>query len=342
MKLSATKYFFIVFAIMLFIACNGDKNKHPDLSSNPVYQSDPALKKITEQITKSPKDASLFFERGKMLRKLKYDTLALKDLKMATILDSTRAEYYSAVGDLLFETKDIAGSVQWLQKAIILNPKDMRAHLKIAKMFLYIQDYSRGFAEINIVLRSSPYNPEAYFLKGMLYKDMRDTAKAISNFQTAVQVAPEYRDAVVQLGLLYSAKKDPIALKYLDNATKMDSSDVLPMYAKGVYYQENKDYENAKAMYKACIIRDYHYTNAYFNMGYILMHEDSLAKAYRQYDIVTKIDPVNSTAYYNRGLCSELMDSFKKAASDYQMALRIDSTYDSPREGLKRLRGKVK
>ncbi len=340
MKSAALKCCYFILVVLVFAACKDGKDKHPELTDNPVYSSEPALKKITDQIKSSPKDASLFFERGRLLRKLNYDTLALKDMKMATVLDSTRAEYYSAVGDLLFEKHDIAGSALWLQKAINLNPTDMRAHLKIAKMFLYIKDYAKGFAELNIVLRKDAYNPEAYFLKGMLYKDMKDTAKAISNFQTVLQVAPEYRDAVIQLGLLFTAKKDPIGLKYLENARKMDTTDVLPLYAKGMYYQDQKDYEQAKAMYKACIIQNRHYVNAYFNMGYILRLQDSTAKAYRQYDIVTKIDPSDPTAWFNRGLCSEIMDSIKKAVSDYQMALRLDSSYKSPKEALQRLKAK--
>ncbi len=340
MKHTWVIYFSIVLAIVAFTGCKDPKNTKNGATTNPVFESDPGLKKITEQINNSPKDAELYYNRGKMLRKLKQDSLALKDYKMATTLDTAKAEYFSAVGDLLFEKKDISGSVQWLQKAIRLNPTDRRAHLKIAKLFLYIKDYGKSFAEINIVLREEPFNPEGYFLKGMLYKDMKDTGKAISSFETVLNVAPEYRDAAIQLGLLYSMRKNPIALKYLDNAFKLDSIDVFPIFAKGVFYQNNKDYVNAKAAYKECIIRDHHYVDAYFNTGWILMQQDSFAKAYRQYDLVTKIDPSNPSAYYNRGICSELMDSVKKAIDDYKLALLLDTGYASPKEALKRLKVK--
>jgi tetratricopeptide (TPR) repeat protein len=326
--------------IMLILSCKNSTVKTPAADTDPVFQTDTKLKNITDEIKKSPKDASLYFQRGTMLRKMQFDSLAVKDDRTAISLDSNKAEYYSAIGDLLFEDKDIAGSLIWIQKAIEKNPKDRKAHLKVAKLFLYIRDYPKAFAEINVVLRQDVYDPEAYFLKGMLYKDSKDTAKAISNFQTAVQVSPDYKDAVVQLGLLYSAKKDPIALKYLENAYKIDTTDVFPIYAMGVYYQDTKDYVKAKELYKRCIIQDRHSADAYFNMGYILMQEDSLAKSYRQYDMVIKIDPRNPTAYYNRGLCSEMMDSVKKAADDYRIALSLDSSYSSPKEALKRLKGK--
>lgn len=325
---------------MMLTACGNNKKANEADISDPVYESDPGVKSLTEQIKNTPENAGLFFERGKKLHKLQYDSLALRDFKTATTLDSNKAEYYSAIGDLLFENKDLAGSVIWIQKALAKNPEDKNARLKIAKLFLYLQDYQKSFAEINKVLRKNPYDPEAYFLKGMIYKDLRDTAKAISSFQTVIQVAPEYRPAILQMGLLYSAKQDPIALRYLDNAYKMDSNDVFPVFARGVFYQQNNDYVNAKAEYKKCILRNRHYVDAYFNMGYILLQQDSLEKAYRQFDLAAKIDPRNPTIYYNRGLCSEMMDSTKKAIDDYRLAASIDTSYPSPKEALKRLKVK--
>ncbi len=340
MKNVFVKYLPVLICAVLFISCNSNSGKSTVADTDPVFQNDPKLKDITDQIKQSPKDATLYFQRGGMLHKMQLDSLALKDYKTASSLDTNKAEYYSAVGDLLFEKKDITGSVTWIQKAIGKNPNDQKAHLKIAKLFLYIKQYTKALAEINLVMRQNVFEPEAYFLKGMVCKNIKDTAKAISSFQTAVDVAPDYRDAIIQLGLLYSAKKDPIALKYFDRAFAIDSTDVFPVYAKGVYYQAAKDDVSAKEQYRICIYRDNHYVDAFFNMGYMLMQEDSVAKSYRQYDIVTKIDPRNSTAYYNRGLCSEMMDSFKKAVEDYRMAIDLDSSYKSPKEALARLKAK--
>ena len=333
-----------IFRIIVVIAglwlTGGCKNHAKDNSvgnSNPLFKSDPALKKITEEIINSPKDATLYYQRGKLLHRMQMDSLAVNDYKMASSLDTTKAEYFSAVGDLLFENKDISGSAVWIQKAIARNPEDQKARLKIAKLFLYIRQYPGAFEQINIVLRKNAREPEAYYLKGLIYKDMKDTAKAISSFFTALNSSPDYRDALIQLGLLYSDKKDKIALKYLDNAFGLDSNDVFPVFAKGVFYQNNGDLELAKETYHECIVRNHRYVDAYFNMGYIFMHQDSVEKAYRQYDIATRIDYMNPTAFYNRGVCNEAMDSLKQAAADYRKALTLDSSYKSPKLALEKL-----
>ncbi len=307
--------------------------------SDPVFQNT-AVKEISEKISGDPKNARLYYERGVLLHKLEADTFALNDFKKAVTLDSTKAEYFSAVGDLMFDHKDIAGSVPWIEKAVQLNPNDPIAHLKIAKMLVFMKDYSKAFAEINAVLRQNAMMPEGYFLKGIIYKDLKDTVKAISSFQTALQVAPDYKEAVIQLGSIYSAKRDPVALKYYDNAYKLDTLDVFPLYARGMFYQEQEKYEQAKHEYRNCIKHNPDYTNAYFSMGWILMQEDSLDKAWRQFDLVTKLEPTYEKAYYNRGLCSELMGDREEAILDYKQALTFNEQYKEAAEGLKRLGGK--
>ncbi|RYE23404.1 MAG: tetratricopeptide repeat protein [Sphingobacteriales bacterium] len=323
----------VVFVVAFASCKDGATNKNVDK----VFQH-PALKGLTEQIDKNPKDATLYYQRGKALHGLEMDSLALNDFKLAISLDSSKAQYFSAVGDLMFEHKDIAGSLPWLEHAIKINPKDASAHLKLAKLFFYTKDYTKAFAEINTVLRQDVYNPEGYFLKGMIYKDLNDTARAISGFQTAVQVAPDYRDAMVQLGLMYSMKKDVLALQYFDNAYKLDSTDVTPLFAKGVFYQNMNDFETAKQQYSKAIMSDRDFTNAYINMGYILLQQDSLEKAKRQFDLVTQLQPDDAEAYYNRGLCNELMGNKTEAVKDYEQALVFAKNYREPAEGLKRLK----
>lgn len=326
---------FLLPLIVLAAACGNDTA----VDNNPVF-AEPALKKITAAIEKDPKNSKLYFERATMLDGLEQDSLALNDYKKAISLDSTRSEYYSAIGDMLFEHKDLEGSVYWLERAMLLNPNDKRAHLKLAKLFLYVEEYNKSLSEINVVLRQDVYNPEGYYLKGMVYKNLKDTTRALSSFLTALQVEPTYRDAMIQLGIVYGMKGDPIALKYYDNAYQLDSLDAFPLFARGVFYQDKGNFEAAKAEYINTIMKDRNYTNPYYNLAYIYMEQDSLDKAFRQYDIITKIDPQDAEAYYYRGLCYEGMGKKNEAIVDYKQALLFDETYKEPQDALKRLGSK--
>jgi tetratricopeptide (TPR) repeat protein len=95
---------------------------------------------ISKQINENPKESGLYFKRGNRYRLLKEDSLALLDYKKAISIDTTQAKYYSALADLLFDHKDVAGSLTYIQKAIQLDPLDEVAHLKMARMFLFTEE----------------------------------------------------------------------------------------------------------------------------------------------------------------------------------------------------------
>jgi tetratricopeptide (TPR) repeat protein len=140
--------------------------------------------------------------------------------------------------------------------------------------------------------------------------------------------------------LIYSARNDSTALKYFDNAFRADTSDVFPLYSKGKFFQDHNQYERAKKEYTNCVLRDPNFSDAYFNIGWILMHQDSLEKARRHFDIVTRIEPTAADAYYHRGVCSEMMSRNKEALEDYKQALMFDKDYVEAQNGIKRLSGK--
>ncbi|OSZ79216.1 hypothetical protein CAP35_13450 [Chitinophagaceae bacterium IBVUCB1] len=325
---------YVLLALLTVSACKDKSDKATD--NNPLFKSS-KLKDITEKINDKPDDAALYYQRGILLHEMQEDSMAIVDFKKATSLDSSKAEYFSAIGDILFEHKDISASVPYIEKAIKLNPEDKKAQLKLAKLFVFIKEYTKAFQAINTVLRQDVYAAEGYFLKGMIYKDLKDTSKAISSFRTAVQVDADYKDAYIQLGQLFSIQKDPIALAYYDNAYKTDTTDVFPLFARGVFYQDMKEYELAKKEYRNTILHNRLYLDAYFNTGYVLMQQDSFEKAIRQYELIANLDQTNAEAYYNKGLCYELMGKKQEAIKEYKQALVFDEAYDMPKEGLKRL-----
>lgn len=324
----------------MLISCTSKKaESNADRALTP---EDLAISEATRLIEKQPKDAELFFKRSLIYRQAKKDSLALSDLYKAIKLDSTKSYYFSSIADILFEHKDINGSVQWIQKAIKLNPDDPKAHLKIAKMFLFTEEYPKAFTEINTVLRTDVYNAEAYFLKGMCYKNMKDTNKAISSFQTAVQTDPKYAAAHMQLALIFKAKNNPLAIKYFENAFKSDSSDMEPLYGEAMFWQDQNKFEEAKEVFKKCILLNKDYVKSFYNIGWMLLQQDSIEKALRHFSMAIVVKPEFSEAYYNRGLCYEILEQYDSAYVNYQQALSLNEDLPNGKVALQRVKPFIK
>ena len=326
---------------LLMTACNIFSDKKSNTSSTNEPESN-VIENLNAEIASQPKNATLYYKRGIAYKSFKQDSLALIDFQECTRLDSTVAKYFSAVGDLLFEHKDISGSVKWFEKALSLNPDDEKAHLKMAKLFLYIEEFPKAFVEINTVLKGNVYNAEAYFLKGMCYKSMKDTNKAISSFQTAVQTDPKFVDAHLQLALIYDNKKDAIALKYFENAYKVDTNNLEPLYGQAMFWQKQQNFTEAKKVFRRMILRDRSYAKSYYNTGWMLMQEDSTEKAIRQFDIAIQNKPDYADAYYNRGICKEILEKYQEALEDYNQAISFNSDYLPYKEAQQRVSKKIK
>lgn len=333
-------HYLLMIIVCFFFAC---QNK-TDTKTKTVAGTDKAMPKelvaINKKIKAAPTDAKLYFQRSKIYRTINEDSLALRDLEKTISLDTTQSQYFSAIGDLLFDKKDISGSIKWFQRAIEIDPRDETAHLKVANIFLFSKEYPKAFAEINSVLQTNVYNAEAYFLKGLCYKDMGETARAISSFQTAVQTEPTYYDGYMQLGILYTKKKDPLALQYFDNAIKVDSNNMEAHYAKAMFHQTQEQYAEAKKVLKRAIRINRDYAEGHYNIGWMLLQQDSTQKAIKEFERVLMIDPDNARAYYNKGLCYEIDGDLEKAAADYKQALVFNPEFDLPTAALARLNKK--
>ncbi len=171
---------------------------------------------------------------------------------------------------------------------------------------------------------------------------MKDTTKAISSFQTAVQTDPQYVDAHMQLALIYKARNNPLALSYFENAFKADSSNMEPLYGAGMYWQDQQKFAEAKQVFRRCILINSNYEKAYYNIGWMLLQEDSAEKALRQFDMAIGVKQDYVEAWFNRGLCNEILKNYEPAMSDYNQALAFNPDYAPAQEALQRAKKQIK
>ncbi|HMN32576.1 MAG TPA: tetratricopeptide repeat protein [Chitinophagaceae bacterium] len=171
---------------------------------------------------------------------------------------------------------------------------------------------------------------------------MKDTNRAISSFQTAVQNDPKYVDAYMQLGLVYQSKKDRLALKYFENAFQADTTNIEPVYAQAMFWQNQNEMEEAKKIYRRMVNIDRSYPKSYYNMGWVLMQQDSVENAIRQFTIAIENKPDYADAYYNRGICNETLNKLSEALEDYNQALSFDKDNANYNQAQKRVSLKIK
>jgi len=86
-------------------------------------------------------------------------------------------------------------------------PENTDGLLKLGELYFFVKQYENAFAKINQALKINENLAKAYYLKGNIYKEIGDTAKAISSLETAIEQDNKNYGAFLDLGLIYAAKK---------------------------------------------------------------------------------------------------------------------------------------
>jgi Tfp pilus assembly protein PilF len=191
--------------------------------------------------------------------------------------------------------------------------------------------------DINTYLPSYPFDAEAYFFKGLNYKDMGDLEMAQSQFQTAVEQDPNYVESYEQLAFIYSFKGDSLAKYYFKNALIADSSLLSSWYNLGMYCQNQGDFYNAKQSYYGMLRRDSLNKDANYNLGYISLVEGNYESAIQFFSFVISQNRAYTSAFFSRGLAYKFAGNNDFARKDFEMALELSPEFKEAKDELQSL-----
>ncbi len=316
---------FLVLSFFIFSSCHfSTENDLKQDSLITPFLNDPAIKAITEEIRSSPKNATLYAKRAQLFFDMRKVIPAISDIEKAIKLDEKNIDYYFFKTDVCIYDGYAQGAIDALQKVIDMRPDNVDAITKLSKVYLYKADFDNSMSQVNRLLQIDKNNFEPYFIMGLIYKQTGDTTKAISSFLQSLQHKDNFYDAYMQLGLLSSKFNNNDAEQYFNNAIRIDSLQAETYYAKAKYFQDKKNYNQAKKVYNQLIAKSPQNENAFFNLGFIYLLEDSIDKAYMNFDFAIKVKPQYANAYYYRALCESEKGNIEAAKSDLAQCLTLD------------------
>ena len=316
--MSKTSFIFVFF----FLSCGVEVAHKENISNENLPQE---ITTLNEKIIKNPQEAELYYQRAKYYFEKKDFVLATADINQSLKYDSTKSNYYLLLSDLYFVQNKTSKSKESLERVLSLDSKNIDALLKLAELYFYVQKHQQSIEYIDKVLLIDQYVSKAYFLKGMNFKEMGDTARAISSMQTAVEQDPQYYSAFIQLGILYASKKNPLALEYYQNAIKINSASLEAFYGKAKFYQDMNQWNKAVSAYEELLQIDPEYKSGLYNLGVIyLLHLKLYEKAINYFNQAIASDPKYAEAYYARATCYQLKGDKSKAAEDFKIAQKIN------------------
>lgn len=270
-------------------------------------------------------------------------------------------------GLALFEIKNYQKAAEFLEKAVDAAPDNLAAHINLALSYQELGknqlalaqydvvfrqqpslhslrfDYGNLLAEMNkdeaaienykIYIKNYPQDTRAYQNIGIIYKRMLKINDAIANYEKALELQGDKKDAelIEDLAGCYHYNKDfANALKHYDEvlAIKPDNYDV--KYNKAVVLHSMNRYNDAIALYNELLnvksndALEANLTTAYIAQGDEYLNAHNYTLAIEMFKKAVERNTNESYAYFGLAKAYRACDINDKAAEYFEKAIAME------------------
>lgn len=236
--------------------------------SNRTRQAKEILQRCVKNIPNSTdglmKLAELFFYVRKYQESINYINSALK-------IDETIAKGYFLKGMCYKESGDTSLALSSFQTACEQDNQYYDAYVEAGRMLAWKKN-PLSVEYYNNALKIDPKSTEVVYLVAKFYQDNGRVKQAVDAYNKLLQMDPQNKEAMYNLGAIEYAKgKDAEKAKsYFSQAIAVDGQYSEAYFARGVCYEELKDYDNAIADYKMAVQYKPNFDPAISNLNRLL------------------------------------------------------------------------
>ncbi len=207
-----------------------------------------------------------------------------------------------------------------INQAISLVPNNPNSYNEKLAVLYQLKRYDEGLAAINQTINLAP-RAAWYLNRGNLYKNLQKYELALSDYNKAIEINPNYAYAYLNRGILYrDLQKYELALSDYSKAIEINPNYAEAYVNRGVLYRLQEKYELALADYDKAIEINRNDAVAYYNRGVLYSYQQKYELALADYNQAIRINPNFALAYANRGILYAILGQSEKAKIDLQQA----------------------
>jgi len=181
---------------------------------------------------------------------------------------------------------------------------------------------------------NKPLNAETHFAAGQFAEGNGDPDTAIQQYQAALKLDPNYKGALLRLGMLYASQQQyPQAIEIFQRFVKATDGSASSYSDLGFCLELAGRTDDAQTAYKTGIVQDPKNQACRVNYGLLLARSGKIAEATAQ--LQTVLTPAQ--VHYNIAAVFEGQGRTEQAKSEYQAALQLDPNMTDAQARLKAL-----
>jgi len=320
--------------LLLLTACNEiNEDRSPkNILRNPPYAG------LTDSIKKFPSDPALYLQRALLLSQNNRHEFATSDYKKSWELRpeaNTALEYISN----LLMVDDVNEAISLLKEGLKKYPDNTEFGRRLSEVYTQTGKSREALKEYNTILQKDSSNFEIWYDKGVLLAQLKDTPAAIQALENSFSLQPINYSGLA-LATLYVSAKNPRALEICDILLSTDTAaqQTDPIFMKGIYYSETKNYDKALEQFDECIKRDWKMTDAYIEKGIVWYEQKKYGQSLEIFKLASTVSNTNADTYFWMARCYEALGQKEEAITNYERALSLDRNFAEAWDGVKRLK----
>jgi len=289
----------------------------------------------------------------------KYD-LVLQHATIGLSLDNKNINLLNIAGLSLAEKGDYRNAIEYITKAIKLDPINHVLHYNLGRLYKHINMLDKAIGEYKEAIKNDYYYKEAHNNLGLIYELQGKTKDAICEYLIALRIDPNFIDALNNLGVIYIEqglydKAEAVFKKikqidktiasvyvnlgtiYLNKAISIKKVDLLINYENKTYIAINKQSEEAKPIPKYIDLAEKELKEAikleptlddgFYNLGIIYYCRGNFDEAIIMFKKAIENNRNIPFYYYYLGQVYHNKTDYDSAIKEYEKALAIDKTY---------------
>lgn len=176
--------------------------------------------------------------------------MAIEEYRKSTLADAGSVYLKKHLVNLYILTGDVKSASAVITEISKSSPDDKSAAELEAELSIYNKKPDDAISAYQKILSTEPANRQALYNLGVLYSEKGEYEKAILYFEKFLEAEPDSSDVYVNIGILYRKLNRPSEAElYLKKAVELDDNPVVPFFALADIYEEKKDYKKAVELY---------------------------------------------------------------------------------------------
>lgn len=266
--------------------------------------------------------AKAHFLRSRLnLRRHDYEKV-VQDLNSAAQLMPERAEYLAALGSFYLDMGEFAKAQGMFEKALSMEPQNTDALIGKGRSMWQNGDIVKAKLLLEEVSKSAKEDPRPLFYLGKIAEDLGRPEEAMSQYEQAAKLSPQFLDARVAMAKLQlRTGKLAEALAILSEAVRQNPRSPLVHNGLGEVYFAQKNLRLAQEEFEQALKLDPELPVAHFNMGNTFREKGEYAQASAAYEKVATLSPRFPDLAYEHGYNLFLAKKYREALAMYEKAI---------------------